>query len=88
MTIARRARQRGARTAAGGCSWRRWLVLLVCPFSATRVPANTHPSACPQVSEHASWSAQYYKRIIDAALAAAGAPADLVQVRPAAPALP
>jgi len=34
-----------------------------------------------QVSEHASWSARYYKRIIDAALAAAGAPADLVQVR-------
>lgn len=33
-----------------------------------------------QVSEHASWSARYYKRIIDAALAAAGAPADLVQV--------
>ena len=39
---------------------------------------------CPQVSEHASWSAQYYKRIIDAALAAAGAPANLVQVRPRA----
>eukprot|EP00887_Chlorella_sp_A99_P003616 scaffold7.g3616.t1 len=30
------------------------------------------------VSEHASWSALYYKRIIDAALAAAGAPADLI----------
>ena len=37
-----------------------------------------HPTL--QVSEHASWSALYYKRIIDAALAAAGAPADLVQV--------
>ncbi|PRW57735.1 Aldehyde dehydrogenase 22A1 [Chlorella sorokiniana] len=33
-----------------------------------------------KVSEHASWSARYYKRIIDAALAAAGAPADLVQI--------
>ncbi|KAL4441818.1 hypothetical protein ABPG77_003734 [Micractinium sp. CCAP 211/92] len=33
-----------------------------------------------KVSEHASWSALYYKRIIDAALAAAGAPADLVQI--------
>ncbi|KAL4856021.1 Aldehyde dehydrogenase 22A1 [Chlorella vulgaris] len=33
-----------------------------------------------KVSEHASWSAQYYKAIIDAALAAAGAPPDLVQI--------
>jgi len=33
-----------------------------------------------QVSEHASWSALYYERIIQAALAAAGAPSDLVQV--------
>ena len=39
-------------------------------------PAN----APPQVSEHASWSALRYKRIIDAALAAVGAPADLVQI--------
>ena len=33
-----------------------------------------------QVSEHASWSALYYERIIQAALKAAGAPSDLVQV--------
>lgn len=33
-----------------------------------------------QVSEHASWSALYYGRVIKAALAAAGAPADLVQI--------
>ena len=33
-----------------------------------------------QVSEHACWSSVYYKRIIDAALVAAGAPPDLVQV--------
>ncbi len=32
-----------------------------------------------KVSEHASWSIDYYKRIIDACLAAVGAPADLVQ---------
>jgi hypothetical protein len=65
--------------AAAGCDG---LCFLYAHF-ATRMPANTLPSACPQVSEHASWSASYYKRIIDAALAAAGAPADLVQVRPA-----
>ncbi len=33
-----------------------------------------------KVSEHASWSSGYYGRIISAALAAAGAPADLVQI--------
>jgi acyl-CoA reductase-like NAD-dependent aldehyde dehydrogenase len=33
-----------------------------------------------KVSEHASWSGLRYKRIIDAALKAAGAPADLVQI--------
>ncbi|CAG9461445.1 unnamed protein product [Pedinophyceae sp. YPF-701] len=33
-----------------------------------------------KVSEHASWSVAYYKRIIDAALEAAGAPKDLVQI--------
>jgi acyl-CoA reductase-like NAD-dependent aldehyde dehydrogenase len=32
-----------------------------------------------QVSEHASWSTGYYGRFIQAALAAAGAPPDLVQ---------
>lgn len=31
-----------------------------------------------QVSEHASWCVSYYSRIVDAALAAAGAPAGLV----------
>lgn len=33
-----------------------------------------------KVSEHASWSSLYYGRIISAALAAAGAPSDLVQI--------
>lgn len=33
-----------------------------------------------KVSEHASWSVSYYKRIIDAALAACGAPEGLVQI--------
>ncbi|PNW88530.1 hypothetical protein CHLRE_01g033350v5 [Chlamydomonas reinhardtii] len=33
-----------------------------------------------KVSEHASWSTGYYGRMISAALAAAGAPADLVQI--------
>ena len=33
-----------------------------------------------KVSEHGSWSALHYKKAIDAALAAAGAPADLVQI--------
>lgn len=33
-----------------------------------------------QVSEHASWSSQYYGRIISAALAAVDAPPDLVQI--------
>ncbi|GIL63479.1 hypothetical protein Vafri_17528 [Volvox africanus] len=33
-----------------------------------------------KVSEHASWSTGYYGRMIDAALEAAGAPADLVQI--------
>ena len=33
-----------------------------------------------KVSEHASWSASYYKRIVDAALEACGAPVDLVQI--------
>ncbi|KAK9916194.1 hypothetical protein WJX75_009917 [Coccomyxa subellipsoidea] len=33
-----------------------------------------------KVSEHASWSSQYYGRIISAALQAVGAPADLVQI--------
>jgi len=33
-----------------------------------------------KVSEHASWSAQYHRRVLSAALDAAGAPADLVQV--------
>lgn len=32
-----------------------------------------------QVSEHASWSAGYYGRMINAVLATAGAPPDLVQ---------
>lgn len=32
------------------------------------------------MSEHASWSTRYYGAIIQAALAAAGAPADLVQI--------
>ncbi len=35
---------------------------------------------CEQVSEHASWSSLYYGRIISAALAAVGAPPDLVQI--------
>ncbi len=38
------------------------------------------PVSMLQVSEHASWSGLLYKRIIDAALEAAGAPADLVQI--------
>jgi len=33
-----------------------------------------------KVSEHASWSTKYYGRLINACLAAAGAPADLVQI--------
>lgn len=33
-----------------------------------------------QVSEHASWSSQYYGRVISAALEAVGAPRDLVQI--------
>jgi acyl-CoA reductase-like NAD-dependent aldehyde dehydrogenase len=33
-----------------------------------------------KVSEHASWSSGFYGRVISAALAAAGAPADLVQI--------
>jgi acyl-CoA reductase-like NAD-dependent aldehyde dehydrogenase len=33
----------------------------------------------PQVSEYASWSTLYYNKFIQAALAKAGAPADLVQ---------
>lgn len=33
-----------------------------------------------KVSEHGSWSALHYKKAIQAALAAAGAPADLVQI--------
>ncbi|EIE25874.1 ALDH-like protein [Coccomyxa subellipsoidea C-169] len=33
-----------------------------------------------KVSEHASWSSQYYGRIISAALQAVGAPVDLVQI--------
>ena len=37
------------------------------------------PHPRPQVSEYASWSAGYYGRIINAALAAAGAPPNLVQ---------
>lgn len=37
-------------------------------------------SGLPQVSEHASWSSLYYGRIIKAALQAAGAPEDLVQI--------
>merc|ERR1719230_710624 len=32
-----------------------------------------------KVSEYASWSTQYYKRVIDACLDAVGAPRDLVQ---------
>lgn len=32
------------------------------------------------MSEHASWSSRYYGRIVAAALAAAGAPPDLVQI--------
>ena len=32
------------------------------------------------MSEHASWSADYYGRVIDAALEAAGAPPGLVQI--------
>ena len=34
----------------------------------------------PQVSEHASWSSGYYGQVIKEALAAAGAPTDLVQI--------
>ena len=34
----------------------------------------------PQVSEHACWSSAFYGRLISACLAAAGAPADLVQL--------
>ena len=45
-----------------------------CPVLTIIVPP------LPQVSEHAAWSSAYYRRIVDAALAAAGAPADLVQV--------
>lgn len=33
-----------------------------------------------KVSEHGSWSSQYYSRVIEAALEAAGAPKDLVQI--------
>lgn len=33
-----------------------------------------------KVSEYASWSSQYYGRVIEAALAAVGAPKDLVQI--------
>jgi hypothetical protein len=33
-----------------------------------------------KVSEHASWSSQYYQAVIDAALEAAGAPPNLVQL--------
>ena len=33
-----------------------------------------------KVSEHASWSARYYQAVIDAGLAAAGAPPGLVQL--------
>ncbi|KAG1661699.1 hypothetical protein FOA52_002035 [Chlamydomonas sp. UWO 241] len=33
-----------------------------------------------KVSEHASWAAQYHGRVLKAALAAAGAPEDLVQI--------
>jgi len=39
-------------------------------------PAALRP---PQVSEHASWSAGYYGRMIDAVLKAGGAPPNLVQ---------
>ena len=34
----------------------------------------------PQVSEYASWSSGYYGRMVSAALAAAGAPPNLVQI--------
>lgn len=37
------------------------------------------PSCTYQVSEHASWSAGYYGRMINNVLAAGGAPPDLVQ---------
>lgn len=33
-----------------------------------------------KVSEHASWSSQFYKRVVDACLDAVGAPRDLVQI--------
>lgn len=33
-----------------------------------------------KASEHASWSAQFYQQLVDAALDAAGAPPGLVQI--------
>lgn len=41
------------------------------------IPTSLPP---PKVSEHATWSALVYQRVIDAALAAAGAPPDLVRI--------
>jgi hypothetical protein len=58
---------------------------LQCPifFSITFISYRLHtlPIKCKrmQVSEHASWSAGYYGRMINAVLAAGGAPPDLVQ---------
>ena len=48
------------------------------PIPLTKSNAKT-PGANAQVSEFASWSVRYYGRIIHAALAAVGAPVDLVQ---------
>jgi hypothetical protein len=50
-----------------------------CPrhlFPPTPPPPPSHPHA--QVSEHASWCINFYSRILEAALAAAGAPPGLV----------
>ncbi|KAK9821805.1 hypothetical protein WJX81_007733 [Elliptochloris bilobata] len=47
------------------------------PLSAALFAGN---SIVIKVSEHASWSSRYYGRIVAAALAAVGAPGDLVQI--------
>jgi len=50
---------------------------LVNPVSAATFAGN---AVVVKVSEHSAWSARYYGSVIRAALAAAGAPADLVQI--------
>lgn len=47
------------------------------PVSAAVLAGN---AIVVKVSEHAAWSARFYGRLIDACLAAAGAPPDLVQL--------